>query len=425
MTDTDRGIPRREFLKSAVAIGGASAFAACLDRETDDVPQGVDDPETLPRRQHAWNSSLARDDHGNVMVPRHHLLLHLDYESAGVPGEDARAGFESVLQSLERAYAWSNDGLLFTVGYSPAYFDRFDTVLPDAVDLPDPQALAPFEDPDLDTPDAIVHLASDHAQVVLGAEQAFRGETEDLNGVSVDALPAPLSITDRRTGFVGTGLPADNQDVDGIPGNDPVPEDAPLYMGFMSGFEKNQASENRVSITDGPFADGTTMHASHMFLDLEQWYGQDDRYHRVATMFCPHHANEGSVEGAGHNLGTDSGMDECAPADEAARTQGVVGHSQKMTSVREEDSPLILRRDFDSTDGDRPGLHFVSIQATISAFTDTRAAMNGEDVAGNSAVGQRTNNGILQYIDVTHRGNYLVPPRPIRALPPARPEVPA
>lgn len=425
MTDTDRGIPRREFLKSAVAIGGASALAACIDWESANVPKGVDDPSTLPRRQHAWNSTLARDDHGNVVVPRHHLILLLDYGADGPPGQEVRIGFESALQSLERAYEWSNEGLVFAVGYSPAYFDRFDTTLPDGVDIPGPQALAPFEDPDLDTPDAIVHLASDHAQVVLGAEQAFRAETEELNGISVEALPDGLTITDRRTGFVGRGLPADHQDVDGIPENDPVPEDSPLYMGFMSGFEKNQASEDRVTIAEGPFAGGTTMHASHMFLDLEQWYGQDDRYHRVATMFCPHHANEGTVEGAGLNLGTDSGMDECAPADEAARTQGVVGHSQKMTSVREDDSPLILRRDFDSTDGGRPGLHFVSLQATISDFNDTREAMNGEDLADSSAVGQRTNNGILQYIDVTSRGNYLIPPRPLRAFPPARPEVPA
>ncbi|MFB6121113.1 MAG: Tat pathway signal protein, partial [Halobacteriaceae archaeon] len=31
------------------------------------------------------------------------------------------------------------------------------------------------------------------------------------------------------------------------------------------------------------------------------------------------------------------------------------------------------------------------------------------------------NNGILQYIRTQHRGNYLVPPRSLRSLPPADP----
>ena len=51
-----------------------------------------------------------------------------------------------------------------------------------------------------------------------------------------------------------------------------------------------------------------------------------------------------------------------------------------------------------------------------------REAMTGTDLAENSAVGQRTNNGILQYMSVKRRGNFLLPPREHRALPPAQPE---
>jgi len=47
--------------------------------------------------------------------------------------------------------------------------------------------------------------------------------------------------------------------------------------------------------------------------------------------------------------------------------------------------------------------------------------MNGTDVAEQSAVGRRNNNGILQYIRTERRGNFLVPPRSLRALPPANP----
>jgi hypothetical protein len=419
---TERGVPRREFLKSAVAIGGAAALSACLDRETVDVPTGPSDPSTHPRRQHAWNDVLPRDDHGNVVAPHHRVLLALDYRGDGRPTDADRETVETALRGVERAYERSGAGLLLTISYSPAYFDRFDDPLPSGVDLPAPEALAPFEDPALDTPDALLHLASNHAQVVLGAEEALRGNAASTNGVDQPdaALTDVLRVADRRTGFIGDGLPAENDDVDGVPSG-AVSEDAPLYMGFKSGFEKNQASEDRVTVQSGPFAGGTTQHLSKLRLNLEQWYEQDDRWQREAKMFCPHHAENDVVEGAGDNLGTDSGVDDCAPTEETAREMGVVGHTQKSARAREDDRPVILRRDVDSTDGGHAGVHFLSLQRRIEEFVATREAMNGTDVAGSSAVGQRNNNGILQYVRTERRGNFLVPPRPLRALPPVRP----
>jgi hypothetical protein len=111
-----------------------------------------------------------------------------------------------------------------------------------------------------------------------------------------------------------------------------------------------------------------------------------------------------------------------AHTEEHARDHGVVGHSQKSARAREDGSPIILRRDFDSTDNERASLHFVSLQRNISDFVATREAMNGTDVADSAAVGTRTNNGILQYMSVERRGNYLVPPRGLRSLPPAQPK---
>jgi hypothetical protein len=421
MTDS-RGIPRREFVKSAVAIGGAAAFGACLGRETADVPTGPDDPSSHPQRQHAWNDVLRRDDHGNVVVPRHHVLLYLNYRGAGRPAETDRDTVEAALRGVERAYERSGAGLLLTVGYSPAYFGRFEASLPGPVDLPRPEALSPFEDPALDTPDAVVHLASDHAQVVLGTEEALRGNEATLNGVEQPdaSLTDVFAVADRRTGFIGEGLPAEHADAEGVPA-EAVPEDAPLFMGFKSGFEENQASEDRVTIRAGPFAGGTTQHISKLRLNLDQWYNQDDRWQREAKMFCPYHAENGVVDGAGDNLGDSSRIDECGPTEETAREMGVVGHSQKSARAREDDRPIILRRDFDSTDGGHAGLHFLALQREIDDFVTTREAMNGTDVAERSAVGQRNNNGILQYVRTERRGNYLVPPRSLRALPPADP----
>ncbi|RBI62528.1 Tat pathway signal protein [halophilic archaeon] len=418
---SERGINRREFVKAAVAIGGSAALSACLDRNgAPDVPKGPDDLSTLPDRQHAWNGALSTDDHGNVLPARHQVLLYLNYAGSGTPTAAERETVETAFRSLERAYRRGNDGLLFSVGYSPSYFDRFPESLPDPVDLPSPSALAPFEDPAFDHQDAVVHLATDHAAVALAAEEALLGETTELNGVEMEAsLSGVLQKADRRTGFVGAGLPADNQDVQGIPDSKPVPEESPLYMGFKSGFEKNQASEDRVTIREGPFAGGATQHVSKIRLHLDQWYEQDSREQRVAKMFCPAHAAEDRVEGVGENLGDDSGMDEKCTENvaERARERGMVGHSQKSATVREDDSPLILRRDFDSTDGGEAGLHFVSLQRAVGDFEDTRTAMNGTDVAEKSSVGQRLNNGILQYMTVERRGNFLLPPRSKRSLP--------
>jgi hypothetical protein len=60
----------------------------------------------------------------------------------------------------------------------------------------------------------------------------------------------------------------------------------------------------------------------------------------------------------------------------------------------------------------------------MTDFEEVRAAMNGEDLTDIPTIRQRVNNGILEYIFVKRRGNFLVPPRPLRALPTPTGEVP-
>ncbi|WP_255198666.1 Dyp-type peroxidase [Halorarius litoreus] len=413
---------RREFMKAAVAIGSASALSACTERLDGGPDVQTGSLADVPERQHAWNAFLARDDHGNAVAPRHHVVALFDLAHDGAPTQDDREQVAAALDSLNRAYEWSNEGLLVTAGYSPYYFERFDDALSDAVDLPKPKALSPFEEPELDDPDLVVHLASDHAPVVLEAEEALVGNRDAANGVEMaGSFDGVLDRRERRTGFVGAGLPAENQDVDGIPDGDPVSEESPLFMGFKSGFTKNQASEDRVTIQSGPFAEGTTQHLSKIRLRLDDWYGEQDHEARVAEMFCPAHADSGKVEGTGESLGDDSAMDDCQNPADSATEYGRVGHSQKMaTDAREDGSPIILRRDFDSTDGGEAGLHFLAVHREIGDFETTRKAMNGEQYTDNPAVRQRVNNGILEYTFVRRRGNYLLPPRSKRALPEPR-----
>ncbi|MFB6168219.1 MAG: Tat pathway signal protein [Haloferacaceae archaeon] len=422
----DPSLSRREYLKAAVALGGAAGLSACLDRlgDRDPVPRGVDDPASLPRRQFAWNDRIRHDDDGNALLPRHQTLWYLDLPGDGPPDAAARERVETSLAALDRAYERSHEGLLHSVAYSPAYFDRYDESLPDGVDLPEPRRLSEFETPEFDRQDALLHLASDRADVVLTAEEALRGETA-ANGVDVPPLTEVLEVDDRRTGFVGAGLPAKHQDVAGIPESTPVPEESPLFMGFAAGFAGNQASEDYVTIESGPFAGGTTKVVSNLRQRLEDWYGEQEYDDRVAELFSPTHAERGWVEGVGENLGANSRVDEVVDRlFDDARDSGRVGHAQKAARANRDEAGNVrmLRRHFESTDHDVASLHFPSLQRGVTAFEEVRRAMNGADVTRETpTVRQRVNNGILEYVFVRHRGNFLVPPRDHRSLPTPRP----
>ncbi|MFB6256153.1 MAG: Tat pathway signal protein, partial [Haloplanus sp.] len=335
--DIDRS--RRAVLKAAVAVGGASALSACLDR-TEDEPVPAGDPNDKPTEQHAWREYVRRDEYGNSQLPSHQILLYLTLDADGVPSADDRDALAATLDALDRAYAWSHEGLLHSIAYSPAYVDRFEESLPDGIDLPEPRALSPFESPTFDRQDAVLHLASDRADALLEADRALRGERAEANGVTV------LSVDSRRTGFVGAGLPAQHQDVAGIPDSKPVPEASPLFMGFEAGFRGNQATEAYVTIDDGPFAGGTTKVIANLRQRLADWYGEQSHEERVMEMFSPGHAAEGLVEGAGDNLGSKSGIDRFVDDIESdAQEYGRVGHAQKAARAnRDADGNVRLLR---------------------------------------------------------------------------------
>ena len=403
-------LSRRAYLRAAVAAGGAAGLSACLEGDdgSTDVPAG--DPADRPERQHAWNDALRTDDDGNRLQPAHRVLLPLRLRTD--PDAEARAQVETAFETLERAYDYDSEGLLFTVGYAPAYFDRLDDV---DSPVPEPESLTSMESPALDAFDAVVHLASDSPAVVLEAERALFGEAEP-NGLD----PTPVDdvferAEPRRTGFVGEGLPAEHVDLDGVPAS--IPEEAPFFMGFRSGFAESQAPEDRVTIREGSFAGGTTLHVSSMDLNLRQWFEQDSQYQRVAKTFSPEHADEG-VGRIGEELGRSTGaLDVAEDAEADARARGVVGHAQKAARARDEDgTPPLLRRDVNTVDGDSPGVHFIAYQRRIEEFVRVRDAMTGADLT-EAGVGRRLNNGILQYVLVRRRGNFLVPPRSKRALP--------
>lgn len=433
------GDSRRAFMKAAVAIGGMNALSACaslsgneIGSETPEFPQGTD-LEALPDSQHAWNANLVTDRHDDIVQPQHQMFLFLDYVGDGVPTATERETVETALRTLERAYRWGtgdtpnaivNDGLLFTIGYAPAYFERFDADLPGPVNLPPPERVLTDldDDPDkADESDALLHVASDRAQVVLSAEEALFGGLDRLNGIDVEAdLTGVFERADRRTGVVGRGLPAEHID------DESIPEQAPASMGFKSAFKDTQPAESSITIDDGPFAGGTTQHVSRLEIDLEMWYGHDHD-ERVKRMFSPEHSAD-EVGEIGEGLGGHSGVTE-ALADETenhARERGLVGHAQKIARARNDDSqPRILRRgDFNAPAEPGSVLHFGSLQKTIDDFVDTRRMMDGldaEEADERSKELPEEDDGILAFIEATNRANFLVPPRRHRALPSPRP----
>jgi deferrochelatase/peroxidase EfeB len=447
--DRERSIPRRQFVRSAVAIGGASALAACQERErallgggdpatatdertgataTDErggtgdgltYPQG--DPEAVPAGQHEWSDYLIRDMSGNTVPPQQQLVLGLSYEGSAPPTDAEREQVDAAFRTLTRAFQWGtggdggatfNRGLLFLIGYAPSYFEQFGPV-PD--DLVDPGTLLERvgEDPEkTDGFDATVVLTSDVGSVVLAAEEALLGRTESVNGVPVEgSLDGVFSVAERRTGFAGQGIPAEKLD------HDEIPEQAPLSMGFKSGFTDSLPSEEAVKIREGPFAGGTTLALSRLRIELDRWYDQSEE-DRVKEMFCPAHDVE-EVGPVGTNLGDDSAITEedVDRIPEHAETYGKVGHSAKVARARDDDfEPRILRRSegFATDAPEHTGFNFTSVQRSLESFIEARVAMHPEEYDVDVPP---ENHGIDDYLNTVNRGAYVVPAHEDRALP--------
>jgi len=440
--DRERTIPRREFMRTAVAIGGASALAACVARrdgestatpEEPAYPRGPTDLSTLPEQQHAWGKFLVTDNSGSVVFPNHQVFLFLDYVRDGPPTDEDRTAVRKALETLDRAYkrgtggegsAILNDGLLYSLSYSPSYFDRFDESLPDSASVQRPsETVAELGDDSVtaDTYDALLHFGSDYAEIVLAVEEALFGGLETINGIEVSGtFEGVFERAERRPGFVGRGLPHEELD------NEDIPEASPISMGFKSAFEDTLPREEKVTITEGPFENGTVQHASRLEIDLDEWYDQSHG-DRVEKMFSPSHDSE-QVGEVGDSLPYgESGVTEeiAEETGHDAESHGRVGHGQKLARVRDDDfDPIILRRgDFNGTLTDGAALNFGSIQPRMSDFVETRKAMDRIDLEGDTEPDIDTSDhGILKYIQVTNRANFLMPPRSLRALPSPRPD---
>ncbi|MDT3434770.1 hypothetical protein [Haloarcula sp. 1CSR25-25] len=444
-------------MRTALAIGGSSALTAVIGAQPGagvkgegysfDVPQGPENPNAFPERQHAWAQDLKTDPFGNGVLPNHQLILFLNYKGGSTPTGKERKEVEAAFRTLELAFqrlsggdsAGDNEGLVFMVGYSRSYFDRFEQDLPNAVDFLRPEEVLrrTDDDPDkADNYDAVTLLSSATVSVLLGSEEALFGELDTLNGVSVrGSLEGIFEKAERRTAFVGKGLPRDNlvEDPD-VPLTDEetdeitdehvkesLREEAPLSMGYKSGFKDNLATEDAATITTGPFKEGTTFQVSKLELDLGKWY-ENDRQRRDELMFSHEHSPS-DIGDIGEKLEDDSGISEEIVDDleKTAENRGRVGHAAKTAGARNEDfEPLILRRSEGVNNSlvhpkeGKVGFNFSAVMEDIEDFVKTRQAMNASHLDNHIGEG---GHGILPYMEVTNRATFLLPPRKHRSLP--------
>jgi len=414
---------------AATAVGGSrllggddGARAGVATRPRGALPRVV-----RPSRQHGWNASLDRDRAGNVLPPRHQRLLLC--ELVDDPTPDAAWRAEAALRHVERRTGGDHRGLLIAIGWGPAWFRRIGVRSP----VPAAVALNDAEVPRLDDPVCVLHVGSDDPEILDRAEREWFGRGGDVDPAAAGGggtagagaghpaagddgahgtLGHLLRVTERRTGFVGDGLPEEHRTgTAGLPQDRPLPEGAPMFMGFQSGLRRNQASEDDVTIASGRWAGGTTMHVSSIALALDSWYRSLDDRGRVQRMF-------GATTTPRDVARRRRGIRFDADADLAAvqRRHGVVGHAEAAATARRDGDPVILRRDFNSVDRGGARVHFVALQASIDDFVATRRAMDARRAVG-GVVGVHVNNGITEWMTVESRANLLVPSRADRICP--------
>lgn len=348
---------------------------------------------TLPPGQHEWEATFGRDELGRPVPPRHQVLVLLDV--TGPPSDAAAAHLESALSDLEGRYPHGPDGLLSTLGWGQRWWDQH-TGLAGLIGAP--ARMSRWEDPLIDTPHAILHLASDRPEVL---DEAL----DTLFGTGTASQGEHLTVRETRRGFVGAGLPAEALPDLGIPAT------SPLLFGFHSIHRGNQATEPSITITDGPLAGGTTAHVSRIVLAVDRWHALD-RDGQAALLYAP------TVTASQAEAFTDDAPSDYAAYERTVREHGVVGHAQAAARARVDNVPVINRRDFATVDDGRPGTHFVSLQRELRDFNNTRAIMNAADGSGyHRAVGARRRNGINAFFDVTHRATLGIPARAQRAYP--------
>ncbi len=438
------------------------------------------------------NGSGLQHKHGSVAVHVPPLHDHVITAKLNVPAsaaalQEAQALLDYVLLDLETRFAPTPSGVGISIAWGLPYFEqyipslgkasdffkagtRFPAYLPvdlatsktkgktvyalqDARTFPSDTPPPGFGPVRLEQNDVAILLRSDSLANITAATNAFFGSGSGQAG-------SLFTVTSIRQGFAGggfygdQGLPSKLALAAGIPGAASIPRQSPLFLGFASTLVSNMGPdvianlETLPGLTDqwpnGYFKQGTTMHLSHLYEDLETWYTKNfPKYEeQVKAMQYP------SVTPAHGTYALQPPGQTAAQVTKGVKRYHSYGHSGALSVVDSTASKtksnygesypagttIPVRGDFNTLDnpfqytsdptGDHyskepaAGLHFLMFQPTIEFFNNVRLAMDGHFPGETLSVSPHsTHAGINSVLQTTHRQNYLVPPRRHRSFP--------
>jgi hypothetical protein len=453
-------LTRRQALAGAAASAlSAAGIYELVDRLSGEAPKrAAGTPH--PPEQHLLDSIAVIEDNGVEVVvpPLHHQLVTAKVRAGNLRA--ARQELNDALDELDRRFEPTPAGLGVTVGWGLPYFERY---VAGAWGRHAPRdrrarklALIPAirfpSDPDdtvLEDNDVAVLLRSDSTDNLAEAARAL---FDDLR---------VFKLTSVRKGFVGGGfggrrsLPKKVAVAAGIAGADLIPDSAQLFLGFTS-TQKDGLGPRRIVnyetlgyVDLGPreyFREGTSMHVSHLFEDLESWYLNFDFGERVDTAFHPGLEVRSKVQTVRQ---APRDIEHSAQVKRDFERRGRIGHSASIQTssrlqrdhvaddgtVYKRGTAVPQRADFNTLDnpfawsahpdrdamqdGPAAGLHFVVFNPTSDDFHRNRLAMDGHLPDGTRLPlePRDRNQGFNAVLRTTHRQNFLVPPRRHRSFP--------
>jgi hypothetical protein len=440
------------------------------------------------------DDSGLQSKHGSVAVEvpalyDHVITAKLNVSADAKTLQEAQQHLESVLLDLEREFAPTPTGVGITLAWGLPYFQdyvpslgtaseffaagtRYPAYLPkdlvtsktqgrtvyalqEARRFPSDQPPHGFGPVRLEQNDVAVLLRSDSLANIMAASNALFGHGSNRAG-------GLFKVTSIRQGFTGggfygqQGLPSKMALAAKIPGAQSIPPQAQAFLGFATTLVSNMGPGNIANLetlpgyTDqwpnGYFKQGTTMHLSHLFEDLETWYEKSfsSYQQRVEAIQYP---------GISPNPKPDTFALQPPGQSQAQVEHGLkryhsYGHSGSLSVVDSTPSKttnnygtkypsgttIPVRGDFNTLDNpfhytsdpaadhhsNKPaaGLHFLMFQPTIGFFNQVRLSMDGHYSGKKPPISPRSPHaGINSVLHTTHRQNYLVPPRRHRSFP--------
>lgn len=384
----------------------------------------------------------------------------------------------SALAAIEQQYPFDHTGLFACIAYGIPYFNRLpggmtgdlvaramprllldqrryalEEAVPAPTDVSDanPGVTKPhFNIPvTIEDNDLLLTLSSDRHENIADALAWLTGSGK-LGGAPLASPPLGdlIQVSSTRLMFVQPGMPRRLADARGLPYAARINPDAPLWMGFasqqtagigpaaMTTFQGNAAARFTSAVPGDYFADGAIQHLSHVILDLDRWYGDDQPYlQRVQQMFRsnppPSMGNDDQFSDGGGPAYLPNDFQSRDDARQNAIGEGTyngaqrIGHASALqrASRAANGTAFHIRLDgagldsIDSPDGtDLPKLHFSIFVPSAEAFERMRRYQAAVDLTEAYDVPPAAN-GIERFITTTRRQNFLVPPRAHRAFP--------